>query len=82
MRIVRLQDGTHEFLGELPPPQRAMKKPIPITVYRMDESFSVETLEGTMEGKKDDWLMVGIRGEMYPCDADIFAGSYDIVDEG
>ena len=63
----------------LPAPQKAMKKPIALEVRRMAEAFSVETLEGTMQGKAGDWLITGINGEMYPCDASIFAKTYDIV---
>ena len=36
----------------------------------------VETMEGTMRGKSGDWLMVGVNGEMYPCDKDIFEKTY------
>jgi len=52
------------------------KKTLTRAVY-MPEAFSVETLEGTMEGKAGDMLMIGVNGEMYPCDADIFAKSYE-----
>lgn len=48
----------------------------------MEEPFSVETLEGTMEGKAGDWLMIGVRGEMYPCDAEIFEQSYEPIQGG
>lgn len=58
--------------------KKAIKKPIPIRCYQMDEPFKVDTLEGMMTGKKGDWLMVGINGEMYPCDQDIFNRSYDL----
>lgn len=57
----------------------ATKKPIPIRCIRIDEAFEVETMEGVMKGKKGDWLMVGIDGEMYVCDADIFDRTYDLI---
>ena len=59
--------------------KKAVKKPIPIKCFQMDEPFKVETMEGIMQGKKDDWLMVGISGEMYPCDNEIFIKSYTII---
>jgi hypothetical protein len=58
--------------------KKAVKKPIPIRCIQIDEPFQVNTMEGLMKGKKGDWLMVGITGEMYPCDNDIFKGSYDL----
>ena len=59
--------------------KKAIKKPIPIKCYQIDEAFSVETLEGTMKGKKGDWLMVGVNGEMYPCDNTIFEKTYSLL---
>ena len=59
--------------------QKAIKKPIEISCFQMDEEFEVETMEGLMRGKKGDWLMIGVSGEMYPCDHEIFKQTYDIV---
>ncbi len=33
-----------------------------------------------VDGEPGDFLMVGVRGEMYPCDRDIFLETYDFVD--
>lgn len=60
--------------------KKAIKKPIPINCIQIDEPFEVETLEGNMTGKKGDWLMVGVNGEMYPCDREIFEKTYTIVE--
>ncbi|MBT8272380.1 MAG: hypothetical protein KJO77_01150 [Bacteroidia bacterium] len=59
---------------------KATKKPIPIRCIQIDEAFEVETMEGIMQGKKGDWLMVGIDGEMYVCDADIFNRTYNLIE--
>ena len=59
--------------------KKAMKKPIAIRCIQIDEPFKVETLEGTMIGKKGDWLMIGVNGEMYPCDNAIFYKTYNIL---
>jgi hypothetical protein len=59
---------------------KAIKKPIPVECYQMDKAFEVETLEGTMTGKKGDWLMKGVDGELYPCDQDIFDKTYTIIE--
>lgn len=53
------------------------KKPIPISAVQIDEEFEVETMEGIMRGKPGDYLMRGIRGEIYPCDKGIFEESYE-----
>jgi hypothetical protein len=58
---------------------QAVKKPLPIRCIQIDEPFEVETMEGVMTGKKGDWLMVGIQGELYPCDREIFEKTYDLI---
>ncbi|OAB77983.1 hypothetical protein [Cochleicola gelatinilyticus] len=60
--------------------KEAIKKPIPIKCIQINEPFEVETMEGTMRGKKGDWLMVGIDGEMYACDAAIFKKTYELCE--
>jgi len=44
----------------------------------MVEEFQVDTLEGNYKsGKAGDYLMCGVKGELYICDKDIFEESYD-----
>lgn len=59
--------------------QGYVKRPIQIRAVQIFEEFEVETLEGTMKGKPGDFLIVGIRGEMYPIDKDIFLESYQNI---
>ncbi len=60
--------------------QKAVKKPIQVRCIQIDEPFEVETMEGVLQGKKGDYLMIGIHGEMYPVEREIFLKTYDIVD--
>lgn len=39
--------------------------------------IAIDTLEGTMALRPTCWAIRGIAGEFYPCDPDVFAGSYD-----
>ena len=41
----------------------------------------IPTLEGTMLGIQDDWIIRGVQGELYPCKPDIFAKTYEFVRE-
>ena len=41
--------------------------------------FYIPTLEGTMRMKKQDVLIVGVRGELYPCKWDIFVETYEVL---
>ncbi|HBF2092617.1 TPA: hypothetical protein KN011_003240 [Clostridioides difficile] len=39
-------------------------------------SCDLETLEGTMRANKGDYIIQGVKGEIYPCKADIFEMTY------
>lgn len=41
----------------------------------------VNTLEGVMKAEPGDWIIRGIKGEVYPCKPDIFEQTYERVDE-
>lgn len=46
-------------------------------VVTCDGSLFIGTLEGTMEAKAGDWIIRGVKGEIYPCKPEIFAATYD-----
>ena len=52
------------------------KRPLKIQAKQMTRTFKVKTLEGTMKGKKGDYLVIGIKGERYPVNKDIFEKTY------
>ncbi|HET7321163.1 MAG TPA: hypothetical protein VFI96_01630 [Longimicrobiaceae bacterium] len=48
----------------------------PIT-HENDDCYLIPTLEGTMRFERGDVLITGVKGEIYPCKADIFAATYE-----
>ncbi len=48
----------------------------PIT-HENDDCYLIPTLEGTMRMGRDDMLITGVKGEIYPCKIEIFAATYD-----
>ena len=40
----------------------------------------IATLEGTMVANQGDYIIRGLKGELYPCKPDIFEESYELVD--
>lgn len=40
----------------------------------------IETLEGLMKCEIGDYIIRGIKGEFYPCKADIFEMTYEVVE--
>lgn len=45
-------------------------------IKEFGDHFEVETLEGLMRGNTGDWIIRGIKGEIYPCKPDIFEATY------
>ena len=43
-----------------------------------DECYClIHTLEGTHRCNENDWVIKGIKGEIYPCKPDIFEATYE-----
>lgn len=40
-------------------------------------SLTIETMEGNMQAKPNDWIIKGVNGEFYPCDQDVFQKCYE-----
>lgn len=45
--------------------------------YPEDGTALINTLEGTMTANSGDWIIRGVKGELYPCKPDIFAATYE-----
>ena len=43
--------------------------------------LSINTLEGAHWVSPGDWVIKGVAGEFYPCKPDIFAATYEPVEE-
>ncbi|WP_430230526.1 crAss001_48 related protein [Paraburkholderia tropica] len=48
----------------------------PIT-HEDDDCYLIPTRLGTMRFERGDMLITGVKGEIYPCKADIFAMTYE-----
>lgn len=51
---------------------------IPTIGYAPREIF-IATLEGVMTAREGDFIIKGVKGEVYPCKPDIFALTYEAV---
>jgi len=57
-----------------------MKKPIKVHAKQINEEFRVQSMEGDYkQGKPGDYLMRGVKGELYICDKEIFELTYDWI---
>lgn len=53
------------------------KRPVVIHAKQINYPFEVVTLEGVHHGDTGDYLIRGVKGELYVCKPDIFALTYE-----
>lgn len=46
----------------------------------LDGTASITTLEGKMTAQIGDFIIQGVKGEIYPCKPDIFEATYERVE--
>jgi hypothetical protein len=63
------EQSLHEVLGFCAPHE----------AYGQDGKVLIPTTEGTMAADKGDWVIRGVKGEVYPCKPDIFEATYERV---
>lgn len=50
-------------------------------INRNEETLAINTLEGgVVLARPNDWIIRGIKGELYPCKPDIFEATYEKVE--
>lgn len=49
--------------------------------YSPQNKLCIHTLEGLMKAEVGDWIIKGVKGEIYPCKPDIFEQTYEAVVE-
>jgi hypothetical protein len=50
--------------------------------YDIKEAYcEINTLEGVMVGNGGDFIIKGIKGELYPCKSDVFEATYEKVED-
>jgi len=69
-------DDSHSEILAWAWPNRSVPQPL-IRVH--PSGFRIDTLEGTMYANVGDWIIRGVKGELYPCKPDIFAATYEPV---
>lgn len=45
------------------------------------DGLKIFTLEGKMNADINDWIIKGIKGEVYPCKPDIFEQTYELLED-
>jgi len=50
------------------------------TIETLDSSVYIKTLEGSLKITSGDFVICGVKGELYPCKPDIFLATYEKVE--
>lgn len=80
-RVIRTADGEPEVTFDVT--LRLYRRgPVVVAAARMEEPFEVETPDGVERGEAGEWLIRGLNGEFYPCEADMFEATYEPVRRG
>ena len=58
------------------------KHNVDATVIKGKPCLIIPTLEGEMRAEIGDWIIRGVKGELYPCKPDIFELTYEDEAEG
>ena len=53
----------------------------PCKLFVVGQELEVQTLEGLMKAQLGDYIIRGVKGELYPCKPDIFEATYDRVED-
>ena len=51
--------------------------PLPEGKTSEEIGLCIPTLEGVMVARQNDWIIRGVKGELYPCKPDIFDATYE-----
>jgi hypothetical protein len=55
-------------------------KPIIVDAICADEPIEVETDDGLIKVNRGEWLVRGVAGELYSCDASSFASTFERIE--
>lgn len=58
--------------------KEAVRENVCVITIGPDRVFvQINTLEGVMRADEGDWIIRGVKGELYPCKPDIFEATYE-----
>ena len=80
IEAIQLRDDTREELLATFVPNHQT----PLIIFTDGEGHvawaEIETLEGTHKAEMGDYIICGVKGELWPCKPDIVAATYDAVE--
>jgi hypothetical protein len=68
------QEDTPQWIDD------AIDKEVIVLPPLNSNGFLINTLEGPVVASPGDWIIRGVKGELYPCKPDIFEATYEPVE--
>lgn len=68
-----------QYDGQLDGYEKICEWAYPIEIIARDGNLIIPTLEGEMRAGQGDFIIQGVKGELYPCKPDIFEMIYEKV---
>jgi len=78
---MKLIEKMSEIIDQNGYPKKYRKKPVVIKAMELREQVKIITREGEITGYVGDFLIEGVKGEIYPCCREIFFETYSEVKE-
>jgi hypothetical protein len=75
--VIEAVQWTGEYYDADPLPEWLVQAEVDRTIEDCDAAKVIKTLEGEHLASPGDWIIQGIKGELYPCKPDIFAATYE-----
>jgi hypothetical protein len=70
-------DATQFFRAEAFDGKHVLLDGVETRVTPGGREFFIRTLEGDHLVSEGDWIIIGVKGERYPCKPDIFEATYE-----
>jgi hypothetical protein len=70
-----------QFTGDNPQEVMVLADEQTMVFRRERKTLLISTLEGEMTARPGDWVVKGVKGEVYPVKPDIFEATYEAVEE-
>ncbi len=76
---IQLTDNNRAAVAEWLADMQVRHK-VPMSFNPETGTYTIETLEGNMLARIGDFIIRGVKGELYPCKPDIFYETYEPAD--
>lgn len=76
--VIEAVQWTGENFREIVQFVKDKDRPVDMASKSSEKKLLIVTLEGLMEANAGDWIICGVKGELYPCKPDIFEETYEL----